>query len=260
MTFFDSIALDFPGKSVARIRLVRPNALNAINTTMRAELPGALEEVRKRPDVRALVIGGAGNIFSAGADLKENLEEVDIGAILMKEYKPTFDAIADLPLPVISAIEGSASGIALSLALICDLSVMAEDAFLLCPFSTINLIPDGGGNFLLGRQLGYKRAYEMAITAQRMPAADALEYGLVNRLCPPGTAMAQALAWAEELSKRAPMALANTKRVMRFAMENSYEATFCQEARVQQACLESDDFREGRRAFIEKRPPKFSGR
>ena len=98
--------------------------------------------------------------------------------MLMDEYKPSFDAIITMDKPVISAIVGSASGIGLSLALVCDLSVMADDAFLLCPFSTINLIPDGGGNYLLSRQMGYKRAYEMAIEANRMPASRALEDGL----------------------------------------------------------------------------------
>lgn len=246
--------------NVAIITLNRPSALNAIDRILRSELPVALKLAANDDGIRAVVLTGAGRAFSAGADLKDAEPDLDMIRVLMDEYRPSFDAIRTMEKPVISAITGSASGIGLSLALICDLTIMAEDAFLLCPFSAINLVPDGGATFLLSRQIGYKLAYEMAIEAARMPASRALELGLVNRLLAPDTVVQAAIDWGHELSSCAPVALAQTKRLMRFAMENSYDATYAEEARVQKTCFESEDFVEGRNAFIEKRRPSFKGK
>ncbi|MDH3589055.1 MAG: enoyl-CoA hydratase-related protein [Gammaproteobacteria bacterium] len=255
-----TVVYEQPQDNVALVTLNRPDALNAINSRMRMELPVALNRAAGDANIRVLVLTGSGRAFSAGADLKDDLQGLDINDVLLNEYKPAFDAIIGMDKPVISAINGSASGIGLSLALVCDLSVMADDGFLLCPFSTINLIPDGGGNFLLARQMGYKRAYQMAIEADRLPASRALELGLVNRLVAADRVREAALEWAGSLASRAPQALARTKKIMRFAMANNYDDTFRQEAAIQSLCFASEDFSEGRNAFIQKRRAVFKGK
>lgn len=260
MNQFSTLVLQRPSPGTALLTLNRAAALNAINSSMRKELATVLRQMATDDSVRIVVINGEGRAFSAGADLKDDIEQLDINEVLMNEYKPSFDAIITMNKPVISVVTGLAAGIGLSLALVCDLTVMADDAFLLCPFSTISLIPDGGANFLLARQLGYRRAYQMAIEAERLPATEALRLGLVNRLAPADHALEDALAWADELAQRAPLALARTKEAMRFALGHTYDETYRREAELQAACFASDDFSEGRSAFVEKRAPRFSGK
>ncbi len=259
MSEFETIRYEVSG-AVARITLDRPEALNAVDTRMRAELPQALNRAADDAAIRAVVLTGAGRAFSAGADLKEDLRQLDITRILIDEYKPGFDAIVTMDKPVLSAVTGSAAGISLALALACDLCVLGESAFLICPFSTIGLIPDGGTNFLLVRQLGYKRAYQLAIEANRLDAGRALDLGLANHVVPDDSVVEFAMDWARRLTERAPLALARTKKVMRFAASATYEETFLEEARIQKECLLSDDFDEGRTAFLDKRKPRFEGR
>lgn len=259
MNDFNTLGYSVDG-AVAAVSLSRPDALNAVDAQMRAELPVALARAADDPEVRVVLLRGEGRAFSAGADLKEDLRKVDITRVLVDEYKPSFDLIVGMEKPVLSVIAGSAAGISLALALACDLTIMADDAFLLSPFSTISLIPDGGTTFLLVRQLGYRRAFEYAAEARRIDAQNALETGLVNRVVPAAQLDEAAATWARCLAERAPLALAHTKRVMRYAAAHSYEETFAEEARVQALCLQSEDFSEGREAFLDKRKPRFSGR
>ena len=137
---------------------------------------------------------------------------------------------------------------------------MGESAYLLSPFSTISLVPDGGANWLLTKQIGYKQAFEFAVEAKRMPAQRALELGLVNRVVADDTVLDEALKWASELQMRAPLTLATTKRVMRAAMHASFDDVYRLEASSQAALLASDDCKEGIAAFFDKREPRFRGR
>lgn len=253
-------------EAVAEICLNRPDARNAINEKMRFELSDALKRAAADDSVRAVILAGAGQGFSAGADLKEGLgtnpetgEVKTVAEILEREYRPSFDAIMDMPKPVISAIAGPAAGIGLSLAMVCDLCVIAEDGYLLCPFSSIGLVPDGGANWLLVRQVGYKRAYQLAVEAERIPAARALQLGLVNKVVPAEELMEVTHRWAKSLAARAPRALANTKKAMRIASAASYDELFRLEAQLQLECADSEDFKEGVAAFVEKRAPRFTG-
>jgi 2-(1,2-epoxy-1,2-dihydrophenyl)acetyl-CoA isomerase len=169
-------------------------------------------------------------------------------------------AVASMPKPVIAAVPGSAAGIGLSLALTCDLLIMADNAFLLSPFTTISLVPDGGLNWLLVRQLGYRRAFQLSVESERIDAARCVQLGLANKAVPAEQLQAAAREWAMALVKRAPLSLAATKKVMRLAMDHDWENCFNAEAELQQTLVGCADNQEGVKAFFEKRDPVFKGR
>jgi 2-(1,2-epoxy-1,2-dihydrophenyl)acetyl-CoA isomerase len=235
-----SFATDGP---VAVLLLDRPDALNALTRELRKELHDALERAAADEAIRAVVLGGQGRAFCAGADLKE----AGSGCVeqeLLEEYRPCFDAIAGMSKPVIAAVAGSASGIGMSLALQCDLLMMADDAFLCAAFCRMGLVPDGGASWLLARQVGYRRAFQLAVESERIPASRALELGLVNRVVPEAQLMAEARAWGARLSALSPLAVAGTKKLLRLAMYAGFDEVFCREAVLQEACAASPDFKE----------------
>jgi len=233
--------------------------MNAFDTALRAEVVEAFEKARDDDLVRVVVFTGEGRCFSAGADLKAGIER-DVEEILQVEYRPVQEAIASIPKPVIAAVPGSAAGIGLSMALQCDLLIMADNAFLLSPFTTISLVPDGGLNWLLVRQLGYRRAFQLSVESERIPAERCVELGLANKAVPAEELQAAALEWAQVLAGRAPLSLAATKKVMRFASDNDWSDAYDMEAKLQGELLGSEDNQEGIRAFFEKRAPEFKGK
>jgi 2-(1,2-epoxy-1,2-dihydrophenyl)acetyl-CoA isomerase len=246
--------------AVAVIALNRPDNLNAFTSELRADLAQALNDVACDDSVRVVVLTGEGRCFSAGADLKDVSTGPPVNEQLQAEYRPVFAAIAKLPMPVIAAVPGFAAGIGMSLVLQCDLVIMAEDAFLLSPFSTISLVPDGGLNWMLVRHLGYKRAFQLSIEAERIDAARCLQLGLANRTAPADELRSAALEWAGALSQRAPLSLAATKKVMRHAMDNDWDSSYDLEAQLQNELLGSADNEEGIAAFLQKRKPEYKGK
>jgi len=245
--------------AVAVITINRPDAMNAFTTELSLALQLALEKAHNDEATRAVVLTGEGRSFSAGADLKSGFEGRPVSGKLQYEYRPVLSAIAAMPKPVIAAIPGSAAGIGMSTALYCDLVIMADNAFLLSPFTTISLVPDGGLNWILVRQLGYRRAYQLSVESERIPADRCVELGLANKAVPADELQSAALEWAESLAKRAPMSLAATKKVMRFAMDNDWASAFDLEAELQQKLAGSEDNTEGVKAFFDKREPDFKG-
>lgn len=246
--------------AVAVVTLNRPDAMNAFTTELSNDLQLALERAAGDDTVRVIVLTGNGRCFSAGADLNSGFEGRPVFGKLHYEYRPVLSAIATMSKPVIAAVPGSAAGIGLSLALHCDLLIMADDAFLLSPFTTISLVPDGGLNWLLVRQLGYRRAFQLSIEAERIPSDRCVELGLANKAVPAEDLQSAALEWAESLARRAPRSLEATKKTMRHAMDNDWASTFAMEADWQQELAGSEDNVEGVAAFFEKRDPQFKGK
>ncbi len=247
-------------KGVAIITIARPDAMNTFNTELRRDLLAAFREASGNKFVRAVILTGEGRSFSAGADLKGSLAaERSVEEQLQLEYRPIFECIATMDQPVIAAVGGSAAGIGMSYALACDLLIMADNAFLLSPFSTISLVPDGGLNWLLVQQLGYRRAFQLAVEAERISAARCVELGLANKAVPAESLLDAALAWAHSLAERAPLSLAATKKAMRHATSHDWASTFDMEAPLQRKLRESADCTEGVSAFFEKRKAQFQG-
>ena len=245
--------------AVGIITLNRPDSMNAFDTDLRADVVAAFERAAGDDAVRAVIFTGEGRCFSAGADLKAGIDR-DVEEILQVEYRPVQEAIAAIPKPVIAAVPGSAAGIGLSMALQCDLLIMADNAFLLSPFTTISLVPDGGLNWLLVRQIGYRRAFQLSVESERIPAARCVELGLANKAVPADQLQEAALEWAEVLAKRAPLSVAATKKVMRFAADHGWPEAYDMEAKLQGELLGCEDNKEGIQAFFDKREPNFKGK
>lgn len=243
---------------VALITIMRPDSMNAFNNELRVDLSEAIAQASEDASVRAVVLTGEGRCFSAGADLKDTVDR-PIDRILLEEYRPIQERIAAIPKPVIAAVPGSAAGIGLSVALQCDLLIMADNAFLLSPFTTISLVPDGGLNWLLVHQIGYRRAFQLSIESERIAAERCVELGLANKAVPAENLIDEAMAWAERIAARAPLSVAATKKAMRHAADNTLASTYELEAAMQGDLYNSDDNKEGIQAFFEKRAPNFKG-
>jgi 2-(1,2-epoxy-1,2-dihydrophenyl)acetyl-CoA isomerase len=252
--------------SVATVTLNRPDALNAFNNELRLGLLAALRRAAADTSARAVVLTGAGRGFSAGLDLKSvtGASGVDLAREtdrqLRDEYNPSVLTIAEMPKPVVAAVQGFATGIALGYVLACDVVVMARSAFMQVPFARLALVPDGGVTWQLARALGPRVAFEVAMSGERIPAERCLQLGLVNRLVDDDQVLASATAWAAELAKAAPNAIAGLKRNVRRAMHSDLATTMNDEVEAQVRCLGTSDFREGVSAFLDKRAPSFSGR
>lgn len=236
---------------IAVLLLSRPDSLNACTSLMLEELDSALRDLAADEGVRAAVLSGKGRFFCAGANLKEEAPE-GVTRQLIDSYLPVFRHITSMEKPVIAAVKGGAVGVGMSLALCCDLVLMAEDAYLLSPFTRIGLVPDGGANWLLARQLGYARAFEVAVSGEPVTAQRALELGLANRLAAPDELLEVAVDWGREITRSSAFALGQTKKLMRLAATGSYEDVFTAEAHIQEECGKSEYFIEARSKLFEK--------
>jgi 2-(1,2-epoxy-1,2-dihydrophenyl)acetyl-CoA isomerase len=250
--------------SAARILLNRPEALNAWNEQFGRDLLDAVTTVADDEEVRALLVTGAGRGFSSGADLKEqrgtNEDGLpDLGARLEEIYHPIIVGLREMPKPVVAAVNGPAVGIGCSLALAADLILAAESAYFLLAFVNIGLVPDGGSTAFLPARIGYARAAEMAMLGERVPAAQALDWGLVNRVVPEDRLEAEASELLEKLANGPTRSYAGSKRLLNRRMYADLAGQLDAEAEAQRGQGQSADFIEGVVAFVEKREPKFTG-
>ena len=245
--------------AVQTITLNRPDKLNAFTRGVHEQLLVALEEARD-PEVRAVVVTGAGRGFSAGQDLNEFGEAGDIAAMLRATYHVNVLAIRSLEKPVIAAVNGVCAGAGLSLACACDIRLASDAAFFVPGFVGIGLIPDSGGTFFLQRLLGTPRAFEWMTSNQRLTAAEAHAWGLVSEVVEASAFAARVAERAAELAAAPTHAIALTKRLYDEASTSTLEEQLEREAVAQAEAAQTEDFREGVAAFGEKRAPEFRGR
>jgi len=249
----------------ARVELNRPEALNAWNAQFGEDLLAALRGVTEDEAVRAVVLTGAGRAFSSGADLKDISTDTTPGGrpnvykTLTERYHPIMHAIREMPKPVIAAVNGPAVGIGCSLALCCDLIVAAESAYFLLAFVNIGLVPDGGSSLFLPTRIGMARASELSMLGERLPAAKALEWGLINRVVADEQLEQEVGALAARMAAGPTRSYAGSKRQLNNWLYARMEEQLELEATIQQEMAGSDDFVEGAMAFIQKRPARFSG-
>lgn len=247
-------------EGLAVITMNRPEVMNALNTTMRAELREALS--RATGEARAIVLTGAGRAFCSGQDLADGAATggLDLETVLREEYEPVLRAITDCPVPVIAAVNGAAAGAGANLALSADVVIATESAVFLQAFTRIGLMPDAGGTWWLPRQVGLARAMGLALFADKVTAAEAVAQGMIWEAVPDVDFGHHWRARAEHLAKGPTRAFAAVKRAMRASSANDLAAQLSLEAELQGGLGQTRDFREGVQAFLEKRAARFEGR
>ncbi len=261
----DDLVLVGRADGVATVTLNRPDALNAWTPELGRELLGVLGQLAADPQARAVVITGAGRAFSAGADVKNPREltaagDPDLSTRLREIYNPVVLAVREMRKPVIAAVNGVAAGLGCSLALACDLIVAAESAYFLQAFVRLGVVPDAGAAHHLAARVGPARAAELTMLGERLPAATALEWGVVNRVVPDAELADAVAELAGRLARGPTVALGNIKRVLdgpggtaALAAQLEFEAT------LQQEHATTADYAEGVAAFKAKRAPDFRG-
>jgi len=252
-------SIEFAAKDkVAHIVLNKPGTMNAFDRGLRDDLRDAVQRAAADDAIQCVVISAAGRGFSSGTDLNE-ATSMSVYPLLDNEYKSLINAIVDCPKPVIAAVQGACAGVGASIALACDLMLMSESAFIFLAFANVGLIPDGGMCWHLVRNIGYKRAYQIAIEGGRLTADECVNVGLANRVVANDQLVEEALAWAQRLCAAAPKTLSLAKHAMQQAQRMDLNDTVRLEAGLQALCTTSEDGKEGIRAFLEKRKPVFTG-
>lgn len=243
---------------VAVIRLNRPDELNAVTMEMLDELTATFARA-VADGARAVLLTGAGRAFCAGASLKGN-RAGDPGDRLRNHYNPLQQAMADLPVPIVSAINGPAAGAGAAIALGGDIVVAARSSYLLLAFANIGLVPDAGATWLIAKAAGRAKVLEMALLGEKLPAEQALEAGLVTRVVEDDALFDTAMDYARRLAAKPTIALGLIRKQVKAALAGTLEETLEIEAQHQSIAGATHDFREGVTAFLEKRKPEFKGK
>jgi 2-(1,2-epoxy-1,2-dihydrophenyl)acetyl-CoA isomerase len=254
--------------AVTVITLSDPATMNAAGVDMAAELTLAFRAaVAGDEPARAILLTGEGRGFCSGANLQSSPGggrqdgdgRPDAGGALETVYNPLVTYIREMPVPLVTAVNGAAAGVGCSLALLGDLIVAGESAYFLQAFRRIGLVPDGGSTYLLPRMIGKARAMEMALLGEKVPAAQALEWGLINRVVPDAELMSTAMTLAQALAN-GPASLGLTRQTIIASLDSEWAAQLHRERLAQQTAGKTEDFREGVAAFLAKRPAQFKGR
>jgi 2-(1,2-epoxy-1,2-dihydrophenyl)acetyl-CoA isomerase len=242
---------------IATITLNRPQAYNAFNRQMHADLARTLKEAEHDPAARCLVITGAGKAFCSGQDLKDLAPDQDLGALVREHYNPLILRLQSLAKPIVAAVNGVAAGAGMSLALACDFRVAVESARFVAAFANIGLVPDSGMSYLLPRLIGYGRALELGMLGGTLDAATAHSYGMLNTVASADEFPGAVKRLAERLANGPTGALGLMKHAFELGQRAGLDQTLDYEAQAQQIACAGSEYAEGVAAFREKRSPKF---
>jgi enoyl-CoA hydratase len=260
-TSIDDLSVDL-ADGVLSVTLNRPDSLNSLTAAMLNGIVDALEQAAGDPRVKLVRLGGAGRGFSSGAGISEedhaNPAANGTPADVLDAANGAVRSIVNLPQPVVAVVQGPAAGVGASLALACDIVLASEKAFFMLAFTKIGLMPDGGASALIAASVGRHRAMRMALLAERIPATDALEWGLVTAVYPADDFDAEVDKMVATLVSGPAVALRNTKDAINAATLVELDAALEREKQGQLALISSNDFREGTRAFQQRRPAKFT--
>ena len=245
---------------IATITLNRPDRQNTITRPMLAAFSKRLVQANADPQVRVVIVTGAGRFFCAGLDLRggSGIGEGKHGPTLdLREAPPT--VLHHMDKPTLCALNGSSAGYGMDMALGCDIRVMAEGSKMAAAFTARGVVPESGGTWLLPRMLGWARAAELIFTGRTLDAAQCLELGLVTHVVPADQVMSTTVALAREIAANAPLAVQAAKRMMRMSANENFSDHVHHVYLQLLPLFQSDDFREGMAAFMEKRPAQFRG-
>lgn len=251
---------------IATLTLNRPDRLNALNDTLRENLYDAILKAGADPDVSVVVVTGAGRGFCSGGDVKSMSERNESGqaAKVSERFTPARDrivrAMRDCPKPIIAAVNGAAAGAGMNLALACDMRIASSAAKFSQAFVKRGLPPDWAGSWLLPRVVGTAKACELILTGDAVDAAEALRLGIVNAVAAPEALMDETYRLARKIADNAPIAVQLSKRAIYHNQDVDLRAGLEFESFVQNICKDTEDYREGVKAFVEKRPAVFRGR
>lgn len=250
---------------IARLTLNRPDKLNSFTAAMHAEIRDALTRVCAEPELRALLVTGAGRAFCAGQDLadctaRSNGAAPDLGDTIERYYAPLVRTLRSLPLPVVCAVNGVAAGAGANFALACDLVVAKESAAFLQPFCKLGLVPDTGGTYFLPRLVGTARAMGLAMLGEKISARRAAEWGLIWKCIADADFDAEVEALLVQLISAPPLGLARTKQAIYTSADSTLEEQLLLERDLMRELGRTRDYREGIDAFLSKRTPEFHGR
>ncbi|MCX7736888.1 MAG: enoyl-CoA hydratase-related protein [Candidatus Kapabacteria bacterium] len=247
--------------NIAKITLNRPEVLNSFNFQMAKELQDALDEVNKNDEVRVVIITGTGKAFSAGQDLSEAINlNTELSEIVERNYIPIVTKIRNLEKPVIAAVNGVAAGAGANIALCCDFVIASKEAYFIQAFSKIGLVPDSGGTYILPRLIGLARSTSLMMLGNKLSATDAENLGMIFKSTEEEDFDVFVREFSAKLSEMPTKALALTKKLLNTSFENSFEEQLEAEKNAQCLAGNSQDYREGVNAFLEKRKPIFKGK